>query len=269
MAKKANEEEDNPKIAILPGREEYIEELGKSVTINKPRVFFVDDISKDYHTEYGIIKASDLKKKGGSVVKSSKGKELTILSAQFIDRYKRIERSAQIIPIKDIGTIITNTGIGKQSRVVDAGAGSGGMSIMLSYIAKEVTTYEIRDDFYNLVKRNIEKLGIKNLNIKKKDVYEGIDEKEVDAITLDLPEPWKAIKPARKSLKVGGFLSIYNPSIIQVSDAIEKIKQDGSFHIQKIIEVIEREWEVKGRKVRPKSKGIGHSGFIAIVRKVR
>ena len=230
--------------------------------------FLIKDTNKDFHTKHGFFKKEDLKKTKGHKIMSNIGEEFSIIDPSFIDLYKRIRRGAQIIPLKDIGLIVAETGINKSSKVVDAGSGSGALCCFLANIAKEVTTYDIREDFIEIVNYNIEYLKLKNIKIKNKDIYSGIDEKNVDLIVLDLPEPWLAIESGKKALKAGGFLVSYSPTVPQAQDFINKINEDYSFIHIKTSEISEREWEIEGRKVRPKSQGIGHSGFISFVRKI-
>lgn len=230
--------------------------------------FFVKDLQKDFHTKYGYITKEDLKLKEGSKLLSNTKKEFYIIKPGFIDLFRKIERMPQIIPLKDVALIIAETGINKKSKILDAGAGSGALACFLANIAKEVTAYEIREDFLNVAKRNAEMLGLKNLKIKNKNIYEGIEEKNLDLITLDLPEPWKAIQHAEKALKTGGFLVSYSPTTPQVADFINAIAKNKNFSIMKTIEIMEREWEISERKVRPKSQAIGHSGFLSFVRKI-
>jgi tRNA (adenine57-N1/adenine58-N1)-methyltransferase catalytic subunit len=236
------------------------------VLMNKDDNFLVKDTSSDYHTKHGFFKKEDLKKEG--TIKSNTNKEFSVFGPYFIDLYRKIKRDAQIIPLKDIGLIVAETGVNNKSKVVDAGSGSGALCCFLANIAKEVFTYEIREDFIEIVKKNIGLLGLKNIKIKNKDIYDGISEKDVDLITLDLPEPWNAIESARKALKVGGFLISYSPSIPQTADFVNKINGDKNFVHVKTSEIIERNWEIEGRKVRPKSQQIGHSGFVSFVRRV-
>ena len=238
------------------------------VLMNKQDKFLIKDTSKDFHTKYGFFKKEDLKKKIGSKIISNTKKEFTVFDPYFIDLYKKIKRGAQIIPLKDIGLIAAETGINNESKVVDAGAGSGALACFLANIAKEVVTYEIREDFIEIVKKNIEFLNLKNIKIKNKDIYESIDEKNVDLVILDLPEPWKAIDSAKKALKIGGFLVSYSPSIPQTADFVNEIIKDKNFVYVKTSEIIEREWEIEGRKVRPRSQAIGHSGFISFARRI-
>jgi len=241
----------------------------KKILITKEgKKFYVKDPSSDLHTQFGLIKKEDLIKGVGEKVISNTNKKFTIIEPNFMDIFKKIKRDAQIIPLKDVGTIISETGINSNSKVVDSGSGSGALSCLLANLVKEVTTYEIREDFVKIVEHNIELLGLKNIKIKNKDVYQGIDEKNVDLVTLDLPEPWKALDSASSALKVGGFLVSYSPSIPQVMDMVSSIiKREEFIHI-KTIEIIEREWEVNERKVRPKSKILGHSGFLSISRRI-
>ena len=229
--------------------------------------FLVKDTTKDMHTQFGYFKKEDLKAKSGRI-KTNTGKEFAIFDAYFIDLHKKIKRDAQIIPLKDIGLIVSETGVNKKSKVVDAGSGSGALACFLANIAKEVTTYEIREDFIEIVKNNIKFLNLKNVKIKNKNVYDGIDEKNVDLVTLDLPEPWKALESAEKALKPGGFLVSYSPTIPQVMDFVNEVRKNDNFAYLKTSEIIEREWEVEERKVRPRSQAIGHSGFLSFARKI-
>ncbi|MFC1769096.1 tRNA (adenine-N1)-methyltransferase [Nanoarchaeota archaeon] len=225
--------------------------------------FFVKDSTKDYHTKYGYIKSGDFKK---SKVETNKGVEMYPVDPSFIDLYRKIKRGPQIIPMKDVGLIISETGINKNSKVVDAGTGSGALAFILANIVKNVVSYEVREDFFKIAEDNKKFLKLRNLKLKNKDIYNGIEEKSVDLVTLDLPEPWRAIPPAEKALKKGGFLVSYSPTIPQVMDFVEALSD--SFIYLKTSEIIERHWEIDQRKVRPMSQQIGHSGFVSFARKI-
>lgn len=242
--------------------------IHKILLADTGKKFFVKDLRQDFHTQFGFVAASDLKKaKPGSIVKTNTGKELIVLEPQFIDLYQKIARGPQIIAPKDIGTIIAETGIGKNSFVVDAGGGSGALAFFLANICKKVTTYEIRPDFADILEKNKKFLGMKNITIKNSSVYDGIDEKNVDLITLDLPEPWKAVPHAEKALKPGGFLVSYSPTIPQVADFIAAVKKSKALLVLKTKEVIERKWEIEERKIRPFTKMLAHTGFLVFCRK--
>jgi len=233
------------------------------------RHLYVRNLNQDYHCQYGFVKKEDLKKiKNSGGLKTNTGVVLHAFIPQFIDIYRKIKRGPQIIPLKDLGVIVAESGINKNSIIVDAGSGSGALALFLANISKKVVSYEIREDFAAIAKENVKFLKLKNVVIKNKDIYKGIDEKNVDILTLDLPEPWKALEPANKALKVGGFIVSYSPTIPQVSDFVEAVNKNGFVHL-KTIEVIQREWELNDRVIRPKSQQIGHSGFMTFVRKVK
>lgn len=242
--------------------------ISKILMTKQGRKFYAKE-NEDIHTQYGFIRKEELKKaKEGELVKSNTGREFHLFSPTFIDLYRRIKRDAQIIPLKDIGFIIAETGINTESKVLDAGSGSGALACFLASIAKDVITYEIREDFIEIVKSNIEFLGLKNIKIKKKNIYEEMEEKNIDVLILDVPEPWKAVENCSKALKPGGFLVSYSPSVPQVADFVNALRKNENFIYLKTCEVTEREWEVEERKVRPKSASIGHSGFMSFARKV-
>ena len=242
----------------------------KKVLITKQsRKFYAKSLDEDLHTQYGFVKKEDLNNaKNGDLLKSNTNKEFFIFSPSFIDLYRKIKRDAQIIPLKDIGFIIAETGVNKESRILDAGSGSGALACFLASIAKEVITYEIRQDFIEIVSKNIDFLNLKNIKVKKINIFDNVEEKNMDMVTLDVPEPWKAIENCSKALKPGGFLVSYSPSVPQVADFVNAIRKNDNFIYLKTAEIIEREWEVEERKVRPKSTGIGHSGFLSFARKV-
>lgn len=247
-----------------------MDSIKKVLMTRQGRKFYARNLNEDLHTQYGYLKREELKKaKEGSLLKSNTGGEFFIFNPSFIDLYSKIKRDAQIIPLKDVGFIIAETGISKSSRVLDAGSGSGALACFLAAIAKEIVSYEIREDFIEIVKSNIEFLKLKNIKIKNKNIYNEIDDKNIDVVILDVPEPWNAIENCAKALNPGGFLVSYSPSIPQVADFVNALRKNERFVCLKSVEITEREWEVEERKVRPKSKGLGHSGFLSFARKVQ
>jgi len=215
----------------------------------------------DLHTLLGVVKENDIK--NGKVV-SHIGKEFICFDAGFSDNIEKIKRGPAIMVEKEIGMIISHTGIDKNSKVLDAGTGCGVLSANLARFC-DVVSYERNEEFLKIAEKNFESLGVK-VELKLKDIYEGIDEKELDLIVLDLLEPWNVLKFVKKSLKSGKFLVCYLPTITQVMSLVESL--DESFYLDKVIEVLEREWIVDGRKVRPENQMLGHTGFLVFVRKV-
>ena len=229
--------------------------------------FSVSDLTKDLHSQFGVFSKNDLRKNKGKI-KSKIGKKFSIFPAGFIDKLQKLKRGAQIITLKDAGIIIAETGINKESRIIEAGGGSGALTCIIANIAKQVTTYEIREDFVKIIKENITNLELDNVKVKNKDITKRISERNVDLIVLDLPDPDKVIEHAATALKQGGFLVVYLPSITQVASFVNKIERNENFVLIKVIENIQREWKVHDKIARPEFRMLGHTGFLSFFRKI-
>lgn len=219
--------------------------------------------SGDLHTNFGLIKEKDIL--SGSP-KSNTGKEFIAYGASFSDLLRYIHRGPATMTPKDAAYICYYAGISKSSKIVDAGSGCGILSASLGRIAKEVTSYELNPEFLKIAKKNLDFLEVNNVKLKNNDIYDGIEENNLDLVTLDLPEPWRVFKYSG-SLKEGGWLVTYLPTIVQVMAAVEESKKNNLLHV-KTIELLEREWHIEGRKVRPKSAMIAHTAFLSFFRKL-
>lgn len=240
------------------------------VILNKDNEsYYIPDVSKDYHSEYGFIKADILQSApDGTRVKTSKNKEFTIFDATSYDRYKRLKRVAAIILPKEAGAILANTMIDEDSVCVDAGGGSGALTCFLAQYSKKVYCFDIRQDHLDTVKKNVDMLGYTNVELNIGNVYESIPVENADLITLDVPEPHLALDNVSKSLKAGRFLVCYLPNANQVQALVNAIHIRNDFVVTKNLEIIEREWEVTDRKNRPASTGLMHTAFLTFIRKL-
>ncbi len=225
-----------------------------------------------FDSQYGRI---DLKKvigkKYGIKIKTSSGKEFVVIEPTLTDTIYKFKRGPQVVATKDSAAILSVTGCSPGWTVVDAGTGSGFLSIFLANYLKpgKIYTYEIRKDFHEIARKNIKQSGLKNIVIKNKDISKGINEKNVDMVTLDLEEPEKVVKHAFNSLKTGGWLVIYSMHIEQIQRAYKEIKKY-NFTEPKILENMQVEWQMQGKNrtfTRPKTH-LGHTGFLTFVRKL-
>jgi len=257
------------KILIQKEKKEYIPELKKEITTIKPKKYYITELSKDFHSKHGIISKKDLKKPDGSTIKSSTGKEFALFTAQFSDKFKKLKRAPQTVIQKDIGAIIAETGLGKNDIAIDAGTGAGALACALANICKTVYSYDTRKEHLETARQNIKTMGLTNITLRNKDITKEIQEKNADIITLDIPEPWKAILTAHKALKTGGYLVAYTPTITQASNFTEEIRKQNNFLQEKTIEIIQRKWIIDGKRLRPDSAEIGHTAFLTFVRKIR
>ena len=128
-----------------------------------------------------------------------------------------------------------------------------------------VISYEVRPDIVEKAKMNVRSMtgSIDNLTVKLLDVYEyGIEEKSMDRVVLDLPEPWRVVASAAKALNPGGIFLGFLPTVLQVHRLVMALQEDGRFQLVRAVESIERPWHVTARSVRPVHRMVAHTGFI-------
>lgn len=186
------------------------------------------------------------------------------------NKHKKLKRGPQIITPKDASLILAYTAVEPGSKIVDAGTGSGFLAIFLAKYLKpgKVYTYEKDERFQKLAKENIATVGFeKSITLRKADVTKGIKEKNVDLVTLDLKDANKAIPHAKKSLKNGGQIVVYSPTIEHLSRILGELKKQ-KFDQIKTVENIVREWK-SDYTTRPKTMGIMHTGFLTFARKTK
>jgi tRNA (adenine57-N1/adenine58-N1)-methyltransferase len=227
--------------------------------------WYLPDASRDFHCQIGVIPKDKLKP--GAV--TINGVEFLILPALYADRAKSIKRKAQIITRKDVGCITGHCGLTKDSIVVESGAGSGGSTVLFGALVRHVYSYEIEQESVTLVRENVARVGLSNVTVTHADFYapEAIPTHEADVVLLDLPEPWRGVANAIRAVKLGGYVVAYTPSIIQAAKFTNTLPKE-LLH-ERTIEVIERQWKVRGDAVRPDSEGIGHTAFLTFTRKIR
>jgi tRNA (adenine57-N1/adenine58-N1)-methyltransferase len=222
-----------------------------------------------YNTQFGQIDLNELKKKKiGERIKTHTGQEFVVTEPSFLDLLeKKAKRLPQIVMPQDAAMILAYTGISPKSLIVDAGSGSGFLCIFLAYYCPlgKVVSYEMNKKFAQVAVENARLIGLKNLTIKNKDILQGIEEKNVDLITLDMKDAEKIVENAYNALKPGGWLVVYSPYIEQVKLVNEKIEKMPFVEV-KTVECIKREWQV-GSFTRPKTLGLMHTGWLTFARK--
>ena len=197
-------------------------------------------------------------------------REFIIMKPSVVDKIETIERKAQIILPKDSAMIMLYCDVKNGCRIVEAGVGSGALTIALANFVRpdgKIISYEKRNDFADFAKRNIENAGLgEYVEIKLGDVTESIDEKNADAVILDIPNPWDAVKNAYNALKVCGHFCSYSPTMNQVEKTVKTLKHD--FIEIKTFETLQREIVVGEGGVRPSFDMLGHTGYVTFARKI-
>ena len=236
------------------------------------RKFLVDTRGKtDKIKGVGVIDPSTLVgKKYGKQLEIG-NKQFWILSPSLQDKLQGLKRRAQIILPRDAAHIIMNCSIESGNKVLEAGIGSGSLTIALANsIAPngKVISYDNREDFIEHAMKNLKTAKLdKYVTTKIRDITKGIDEKELDAVILDIPDPWKAVAHAWKGLRPGGYLCSYSPLVSQVEKTVKEIEKY-SFIEVKTLENIQREMVVSDRGTRPSFDMLGHTGYLTFARKV-
>ncbi len=177
-----------------------------------------------------------------------------------------LKRGPAVIIPKDFGMIVAYSGIGKKSVVVDAGSGSGFLAIALGNIAKSVTSYEWREDFAKLSEENVKRADLKNVKIKNKSIFDGIEETGVDLVTLDLADSEKAVGLAFNALNETGVLAGYLPHSQQVAKFVEECNKAG-FKQTITLECIVRNYLVRESGFRPENIGLMHTAYLVFAYK--
>jgi tRNA (adenine57-N1/adenine58-N1)-methyltransferase len=225
-----------------------------------------------FHTHKGYIKFDDLIGKDfGSTFKSSLGIDFTVLKPQLTDYILKSQRNTQIIYAKDAALIIMFSGIGPGSRVVESGTGTGALTTALAHFVQptgKIYSYDIRPEGQKTAEKNLKRSGhLDYVELKLKDVVTGIDERDVDAVVLDMAVPWLVVPQAYEALKPSGTIVSFSPTIDQVVKTVEALKENNFLNIE-TFECIMRGMQTERGKVRPQTLMTGHTGYITHARKV-
>jgi tRNA (adenine57-N1/adenine58-N1)-methyltransferase len=209
----------------------------------------------------------------GIRVALSRGTRMTVLRPTLAEYVLKMPRGAQVIYPKDLGMILVWADIYPGARVLEAGAGSGALTMTLLRGVGEkgrVFSYEVREDFARRAEENVRAyLGeVDYWFLYKRDISEGILEQELDRIILDLPEPWEVVPHAEKALRSGGILLSYLPTVPQVQRLVEQLRINEGFDFIETFEALLRSWNIDGRSVRPDHRMVAHTGFITTARKI-
>jgi tRNA (adenine57-N1/adenine58-N1)-methyltransferase len=198
-------------------------------------------------------------------------RRFSVVEPSISDKIEAMERKAQIIMPKDGMFILYYCNIKSGDKVIEAGIGSGALSILLANFIRpkgKIISYDKRDDHIKVAKKNLIRSGLSEfVEIKKGDVTEEITENDADSVIFDIPNPEDAIRNGCSALKLGGYLAVYTPTINQFERAVREMENYGFGEI-KTLETIQREMIVGKRGVRPSFNTLGHTGYITFARRL-
>lgn len=230
---------------------------------------------QQWHSHMGIVEHDDLiGSSEGLSIRATSGASLLAFRPTLADFVLKMKRGAQVIYPKDIGLILVNADIFPGARVLEAGTGSGSLTLALARAVGEtgmVVSYETRNDHHEQAVANIhawyEGLGDKpeNVDLRVGDVFEGVPGATFDRMVFDLAEPWLAMQETVRSLRPGGIVCCYLPTIPQVQQTVEALRAN-PFGLITTLEGLVRTWNVEGQSVRPDHRMVGHTGFLVTAR---
>jgi tRNA (adenine57-N1/adenine58-N1)-methyltransferase len=240
----------------------------------KGRRYLIDlDPDAEFQYHAGTLRHAEIVgAEEGAEFRSSGGSRLLALRPRLADFILTMPRGAQVVYPKDIGPILHWGDVRPGSRVLEAGTGSGALTMALVQAVGPggtVVSVERRADHAAHARGIIERFfGAvpANLSLLEGDVADLIADVAPDRVVLDLPEPWVVIPGAGAHMAPGGVLTAYLPTVPQVQQLHTAFRQARRFGDVTTFEVLQREWSADGRSVRPASQMVGHTGFITVAR---
>lgn len=226
----------------------------------------------EMQTHRGVLKHNDLIGLSyGTQVFSHMGAPFFLLQPSLADLLNELPRNTQILYPKDIGFIIVTMSIGPGQRVIEAGTGSGSMTIALAHAVGtegKVISYEHRQDFQNLARKNLTRVGLESrVDFKLRDIAEGLDETDADAFFLDVQNPYDYIGQVRAALKPGGYFCALIPTVNQVEKVLLALRAH-RFAFIEVCEMLLRYYKPEPTRFRPTDRMVAHTGFLVFARRI-
>lgn len=225
-----------------------------------------------FHTHRGIVHHDELiGLSWGSQIFSHMGSPFFLLQPMLGDLLTDLPRNTQILYPKEIGFILITMGIGPGMRVMEAGTGSGSMTIAMAYNVGptgKVVSYEQRPEMQNLARKNLTRVGlVDRVEFKLRDIAEGFDETDIDAFFLDVANPYDYIPQVRAALKPGGFFCSLIPTYNQVERLLHSLRRN-NFAFIEMCEILLRFYKPEPSRIRPTDRMVAHTGFLIFARRI-
>jgi len=225
---------------------------------------------RELHTHRGILRHDDIiGARWGATIPSHLGHGYLALTPSLEKQIRSVKRRTQIIYPKEIGYLLLKLNICPGARVIEAGTGSGGLTLALAQMVRpdgHVYTYEIRNQMRDQAEANLERVGLSEyVTFKVRDIAEGFDERDADALFLDVREPQDYLAQAHAALKGGGFFGALVPTTNQVVDLLYAFKQH-PFGFIEVEELLLRQYKPVPGRLRPADTMVGHTGYLVFAR---
>lgn len=207
----------------------------------------------------------------GSIVESHIGSPFYLLQPSLDDLLIEIKRNTQIMYPKDIGFTLLKLGIGPGKRVIEAGTGSGALTTVLAYMVGNqgsIISYDVRPDIQRLAAKNLDRVGLSSrVKLKLQNIADGFDEKNVDALFLDVPNPHDYLSQAWNALKPGGTFGSILPTTNQVALLLNALRME-NFKCVEVCEILIRYYKTVSERLRPTDRMVAHTGYLIFARSI-
>jgi len=250
------------------------------LTDNKGRLHTITlEPGREFHTHHGRLAHDDvIGRPDGTVVANSSGIEYLVLRPLLADYVMSMPRGAAVVYPKDAGQIVTMADIFPGARVVEAGVGSGALSMSLLRAVGEhgeLISFERREDFADIARGNARAFFGREhpaWRVEVGDLVESlpaaVEAGSVDRVVLDMLAPWECLGAVGDAMVPGGVLICYVATATQLSRVAEAMREHGGYTEPSAWESLVRGWHLEGLAVRPQHRMHGHTGFLITTRRL-
>ncbi len=224
----------------------------------------------EYQTHHGVVTHDAIiGRRWGETVETHLGYGYTILPPSLDEMIRDVRRVTQIIYPKEIGYMLMKMNIGPGTRVLEAGTGSGGLTLALARMVQSeghVYSYEVRPEMQAIAENNLLRVGLAGyVTFKVRDIEEGFDEQGLDAAILDVREPWLYLEQVHAALRGGGFFCSLVPTINQVGVLLRNLEMR-PFGFTEVEELLLRPYKPIPARLRPVDRMVAHTGYLIFAR---
>lgn len=227
---------------------------------------------KVFHTNRGILPHDELiGHPYGRQVNTHLGEPFIVLQPGIADLAKAVRRITQIVYPKDSGYILLRLNVHAGTRIIEGGTGSGSLTMVLAHAVMptgHVYSYERRPEMSAMAAENLALVGLdRYVTLHVRDIGEGFLERDVDAVFLDVREPWLYLSQSAEALTGGGFFGALVPTTNQVSMLLQAM-EGGPWYDVEVVELLLRRYKVNAHRLRPEDRMVAHTAYLIFARYV-